>query len=66
MKPWGEVGGHIQQIPTALAGCRIALVGTGWTISHVGSELLLSPCRGTIPRCIGSFWLGGAFNGQKE
>ena len=40
-------------IAAALAGCRKALVGTGWTISHLvkhkqAQEPLPSSCRGTI------------------
>ena len=29
-----EVGGHAQDIVAALAGCRTASAGTGWTMSH--------------------------------
>ena len=55
-------------IPAALAGCRTTLVITGWSISHLvstmGTKTLLSPCRGTISRTVGSFQSGGVFAGQ--
>ena len=36
---YGEVGGniHATHMAAALAGCRTALFGTGWTISHLVS-----------------------------
>ena len=55
----------------ALAGCRPALVGTGWTISHLVStngckKTLFSPCRGTIAGTVGSFQSEGAFAGRSK
>ena len=56
----------------ALVGCRTAVVGTGWTISHLVStngrknhSLPESSFRGTISRTVGSFQSGGAFAGQR-
>jgi len=51
----------------ALAGCRKALVGTGWAISHhkQAQEPLLSPCSGTISGLVGSIQSGGACAGRK-
>ena len=42
------------RVAAALAGCRMALVSTGWTIPYLVStngrinHFSLSPCRGTI------------------
>ena len=54
---------------TALVSCPKALVGTGWTISHLvnttGSGTTpLSPCRGTISGLVGSILSGEACAGQ--
>ena len=60
---WGAV-----HMAAALAGCRKALVGTGWTISHlVGTNRLRnhSSCRGTISGLVGSIQSGGALAGQR-
>ena len=35
--------GGFQHRVAALAGCRTALVGTGWTISHVSTNKVHSP-----------------------
>ena len=55
----------------ALAGYRIALVGTGLVISHLVSTieaqepLLSPPCKDTIFGFVGSFQSGGVFAGQR-
>jgi len=46
----------------ALAGCRKALVGTGWTISHLVST---NTCRGTISGLVGSIKSGGLRAGRR-
>ena len=54
----------------ALAGCRMALVGTGWTISHLVSTDWYrnhsSPYRGTVSGTVASFQSEGAFTGQSS
>ena len=52
-----------------LAGCRKALVGTGWTISHLVSTNRLrnhsSPtCSGTFSGLVGGIQSGGALAGR--
>ena len=52
------MGGHSHMAAT-LAGCKAALVGTGWTVSYrfstMGTE---TSCRGTIFVSVGSFQSG--------
>ena len=57
-------------VAAALAGCRTALVGTGWTISHFistigcrnhSSPLVVAPFSGTV----GNFQSRGAFTGWR-
>ena len=50
---WGAV-----HMLAALAGCRKALVGTGWTISHFVSTNRL---RNHSPPLVGAPFLGGAW-----
>ena len=63
----GEVGGFQHRV-AALAGCRTALVSTGWTISHLVSTNRRKnhspPLVGNICRTVGSFQSGGTFAGQ--
>ena len=49
----GEVGGHSVHMVVVLAGCRKALVDTGWAISLLISMNKL--CRGSISGNVGSF-----------
>ena len=59
---WVSAQGAVHMV-AALAGCRMALVSTGWTISHFVStkiEALFSPCRGTLSGTVGSLQSGGA------
>ena len=51
----------------ALADCRMALIGTGWTISFLVSTSIgieTTP-RGTISDIIGNCWSGGALADQR-
>ena len=54
------------RIAAALAGFRMSLVSTSWTISHLAStKPLLSLCRDTISDTVGSFQSNSAFAGKK-
>ena len=63
---WGEMAGIVMTCRAhggCLAGCRKALVGTGWAISLLFSVNKL--CRGSISGTVGSFQSGEAFAGQR-
>ena len=50
----------------ALAGCRKALVGTGWTISHlVSTNRLRNHSHPTTSGLIGTIQSGGGRTGQR-
>ena len=58
---WGAV-----HMAAALAGCRKALVGTGWTISHlVSTNRLRNHSPPTTSGLIGSIQSGGGRTGQR-
>ena len=63
---------HIQTchaMAIVLVGCRMALVGTGWIISHLVAQTSIEtipfPFRGTISTTIDSFQSGGVFAGWR-
>ena len=68
-KKGGIRGGGRVSAWGAVAGCRKALVGTGWTISYLVSTNRLRnpplPCRGTIFGLVGRIQSGGVLAGRR-
>ena len=72
----GGIGGsgqsqsrHAVHMAAVLAGCRKALVGTGWAIlsfrKQTGIEKASCLCRGSISGTVGSFRSGETCTGQR-